>query len=613
MKLKITLVALGLLVGITALSAYVMISASLDLVAARRVLTGGAFRMEASQLADARGHLRDAESRFESLPARIVGWLPVVRQNFSAIRTVAEGAHGLLKPAEELQEAVESLEDGELVAGGSFNLTMLAALEGPLLDEAEALSELRSTIEHHRNGWLAPPLWTEMDDLLDQVNELERSASIAAEMVGLAPAMLGATEERTYIVALLNNTELRGGGGILSGVGSLRVRDGRISLNRFHYYKELADPPPYRRVPAPSDFREHFSSYSADTTRWVTTSSSPDMPDVALVASRLFKLVQGVETDGVIFIDPRGLAAMLPPGAPIEVPGTDTLVTAADLPDYVYRGAYAELGRNPDRRRDSLIGLGEASVQVILDRGFKGTGRFRSIGEAVAGGHIGVVSFNRDEERVLIDAGIARDLGDPEGDAVLATVQNIGGNKFDSYAQRSMDHTCRVEPDTPTRCTTDVRIENRAPLGLPFGDPDKPYALFENVVEIYVPIAAELLAVNSDDSPVDYFTEREDGFTAVGIPVEIPRGREAMLSVSYELPPADEYVLEIMPQPLVEDARLDVELEVPGDWAADGPEGSQRNGLLTWSGDLDRTLVFEARPNERSGLASLWAGMSRLW
>ncbi|MGH2698546.1 MAG: DUF4012 domain-containing protein [Actinomycetota bacterium] len=613
MKLKITLVSLGLLLGITAVSAYVMISASLDLMAARRVLTGGALRMEAPPLDEARAHLQGAESRFESLPARLVGWLPVVRQNFSAIRSVAEGTLGLLEPAEEMHGAIEGLEAGGLVSEGSFNLTLLGGLEVPLRNEVEALSELAATIERHRNGWLAPPLWSVMDDLLDQVEELETSTSAAAEMVGLAPSLLGATEERTYLVALLNNTELRGGGGILSGVGSLSVRDGRISLNRFQYYKQLADPPPYRRVPAPTDFKKRFSSYSADTTRWVTTSSSPDMPDVALVASRLFELVKGVETDGVIFIDPRGLAAMLPPGASIDVPNTNTSVTAADLPDYVYRGAYAELGRASDRRRDSLIGLGEAAVRVILDRGFKGMGRFRSMGAAVAGGHISFVSLHQDEERALADAGIARDLGDPEGDAVLATVQNIGGNKFDSYAQRSIDHACRVEPDTPTRCRTVVGIQNRTPRGLPFGDPDEPYALFKNVVEIHVPSEAELLAVNSGGSPVDYFTEREDGFTAVGLPVELPRGRELSISVSYELPPSDEYVLEILPQPLVEDARLEVEVEFPDHWAVEGPEDSQRNGAFTWAGELDRTLVFEARPDERTGWASLWAGVSRLW
>lgn len=564
-------------------------------------------RFEPDQIDNARKHLKQAEETFDSLPARAVGWVPVVRQNFEALRSVAVKSLPVVDAAGALAEAVDDVGNSSLITNGGVDLGLFEELQEPLRAQADALSELVDELRIRRNGWLVPILWSELDNLLDLADEAGTSAETAADLIALAPSMLGGSGERTYLVALMNNTELRGAGGILSGVGSVKLHEGRVSLGEFQHYRELADDPPYRRVSAPSDFRENFGTYKADTTRWVSTTSSPDIPDVASVARELFRLTEGIDVHGVILVDPRGLAAMLPPNARIKVPTTQTVLTAAELPEYVYRGAYKELGGAVSRRRDSLIEVGQSAFERVLRSGFGRLSLLRSMGNAAGGGHLSFVSFDPGEAAVLTDAGISRDIGEPTYDEVLATVQNIGGNKLDSYAHRSIHHACGIESQHPTTCLTEVSISNTTPRGLSrFEYQYRPYGLFRNVVEIYMPAAADLLSVEVDGSPEEFFKNREDGLSPVGVFVEIPRGLTSTVRVKYQLPAEDGYTLEVAPQPLVADASLSVELAIPGKWEVDGPVGLGRGETVHWEGTLDRRLRFEAGPSERSGLSGLW-------
>ncbi|MGH2791923.1 MAG: DUF4012 domain-containing protein [Actinomycetota bacterium] len=613
MKRRIVLAALGLLFLVGALCLYVALSVAGDLRTAQRTLLKNPQQLDAEEIEGASDRLDDVVATLGSLPARLVGWLPIVRQNFDAVRTVAEGGAPVLRRAGELSSTIQQVQDQGVFDSGAVDLEVLTRLEEPLRAEGEELTSLIHELESRRNGWLVPALWSEMGDLLSRLSDLETSTRNAADMVALAPQLLGKDEQRTYLVALMNNTELRGAGGILSGVGSVTVEDGRMSLGKFSHYKELADEPPYRTVPAPPDFEEHFGSYKADTTRWVTATSSPDLPDVALVASRLFELTAGEQTDGVIFVDPRGLAALMPPAANLEIPTTDRSLTASELPQYVYRDAYKELGGGVSRRRDSLIGLGRAAFEVIFERGFGRPAVIRSAAEAFAGGHLSVVAFAPDEAAVLERVGLSRELAAPEYDGVLATVQNVGGNKLDSYARRRIHHGCEIDGESAARCVTRVSIENLTPRGLTrFEYQYLPYGLFKNVVEIYVPEEAELVSVAVGDQPADFFEQPEDGFSAIGLYLEIPKGQETEVSVAYDLPAENRYELEVVPQPLVEDALLSVDLEIPATWSIEGPDGMQTEGKnVHWKGGLDRILRFRAGPSEASGLSAWWQGIDR--
>ncbi|MGI8789778.1 MAG: DUF4012 domain-containing protein, partial [Actinomycetota bacterium] len=338
-KRKIALVLLGAVLVIASLSTFVVIPVAQDLQAAQRLLSRSR-NLEVETLRPARQRLAHARGRLHSPAAALLRLLPVARQNIDALRAVAGSGLEVVDAGIVLATALRRAEQQGLTRPGRIRIAALRELQEPVNGQSDALGHLERALRSHRGGWLLPPLWDHVDVLLSQSEDLSEAAEAAAGLVDIAPGLLGSDGPREYLVLLLNNTELRGAGGILSGIGSLTIDQGRIELGDFSHYKDLADPPPFRRVPSPPDFKAHFATYHADTTRWVTTSSSPDVPDVALVARRLYALSVGPVVDGAIVVDPRGLTALMPRRARIRVPTTNRVLRRDDVSDYVYSDAY---------------------------------------------------------------------------------------------------------------------------------------------------------------------------------------------------------------------------------------------------------------------------------
>jgi hypothetical protein len=617
LKYRILLAVGGVVAVYAGLAAFVGLPVAYELAAARAAVGPGAERLEATDLLTARAHLDRARDLLASPAGLALRLPPVLRQNLAALEGVTDSAVDVLDASATLDRTLAEIRRQGIIENGAVHMGAVTALRGPLRRAAESLDALESSLRRHRNGWVAPPLWDALDGLLERAETWRSSATEAADLVDVAGPLLGAEGPRHYLVLLLNNAELRGAGGILSGVGSLTIADGRIELGDFSHYTSLSDPPPYRPVPAPADFKKHFGAYRADTTRWVTTSSSPDVPDVAVVARRLFALSTGETVDGVVITDPRGLAALMPPDAVVRVPVVGTELTPSQVPKYVYERAYEELGGGLDVRRDSLIGVGRAALSAVLRGGLDHPKLLEEAAGAVTGGHLRMVSFDPSEQQALVAGGISGELGDPTRDGMLTTVQNYGGNKLDPYAERSLDHTCRVAEDGGALCTTSARIENHTPGGLTrYQYQYRPYGLFKNFVELYVPAEARLEAVQTGGRDADFYPQLEDGYKAVGLYLEIPRGDHVEASVTYSLPPSDDgYSLVVSPQPLSHDAQIDVRLQAPEYWDLELPGGARRgpDGTTTYSGKLEGPLKFEAGPSERTGLAAWWLMLQRFW
>ena len=109
------------------------------------------------------------------------------------------------------------------------------------------------------------------------------------------------------------------------------------------------------------------------------------------------------------------------------------------------------------------------------------------------------------------------------------------------------------------------------------------------------------------------YDERQDGHTIAGALLKVRPGERKRFTVSYHLPLNEgRYSLELIPQPLARDARVDVMLEVPAAWVLRG-DGDVEPGRLEFSGELDRTLEFSAERRDRTGISGLWDGLVRFW
>jgi hypothetical protein len=288
------------------------------------------------------------------------------------------------------------------------------------------------------------------------------------------------------------------------------------------------------------------------------------------------------------------------------------------LPHYTYSTAYESFAPEPEDRRDAFLRLGKTIFRKLLaaDRGGLNV---RRAGAAVSGGHLRFISLREEEQSVLAAAGVSGDLAPPAGDSLLVMVQNVGGDKLDFWARRSIRQSCAISEEL-ARCSTDVALSNVAPLGLPevvsglpYGDKDRPYALLKSFLEVYVPQQARVISVEVDGEPTDFFREEQDGHTAIGVVLEVPRTERSRLTVAYEMDVKDRgYSLTVTPQPLAVDAEIAVTLDAPPGWALEGP-GVLDEGRLHYSGTLSRSLGFAAYLEPARGLSDVWQGLVRFW
>ena len=593
---------------------YVGLTAGRDLQAARSMMSAELDSLTGTDLRQARAHLRDALDDLRSPPSRLLGLVPGASANLDALETIAQASLEVLEPAIELEAQLEEL---DLVNDGEIQLQSLERLKPTLDRQVTALQSLATGSEDSLNGWLVPPLYEEVAGLAVRSRALGEGLGRLRRVLDVAPALLGAEERRTYLVLLVNNSELRGSGGVLTGLGTLNVQDGRLSMGRFFSVHDLPGRKPYTTVDAPSEYERRFANYKANSSLLLNTTFSADYPDVARVAANVYEELLGTDADGALQLDPRGLSSLLNPGESVRVPEADLELDADEIPDFVFSDAYDEFD-DQDERRDALLTIGRAIFSKVLTEGAFDRETISRIGEAAAGGHVKFASFDPATSEALSNTGITWGLGSPSHDDLMVTAQNFGGgggagSKMDFWADRSLRHECAIDDDDPARCSTAAQFTNQAPAGLTIYVAGRPYGMLRDYVEIFVPESAELLAVERDGVPVEFRIELQAGRQSIGIYMELPRGEQTTLRVSYELPFSEEFALEVIPQPLAEDARIEVELTAPPNWLLiEGPADASGDSFV-YSGELDERLRFRLGPDRRPGLTGLWGRLNRFW
>lgn len=587
-----------------------------DLSKARKALGGPLNKLTDEQVGEAKQNIESALDRLDGLPARVLGLAPVMGANLDAAEGVARAVLPVLETGLELKTLADEIETNGVFQDGRVQLESFDALVDPLSAEVETLTTLEEELEKHKTGSLWPSLWETFSDLHYDVRRLRSDADSFQRVLGQMDSLLGSQEKRTYLILLMNNAELRGAGGALTGVGTMTAENGELRLGEFTSVHVLRTDK-HKTVPVPADY-ERYAVYEAnDTATWINSTYSPDLVDSSTVAARLYEKVTGTRIDGAIAIDPRGIAALMPGDTEIKVPFIDQIIKTGDLADFVYSDAYEDFTDNQERRA-AILEVGARAFAEVLDADLDDQDDIERVADAFSGGHVGFVSFHEDELRALDAVGASGRVPELKSDGALVAVQNRGGSpelgsKMDFWTSRAVAHGCALESET-MRCVTKVSLTNDAPVGLPdyVTGAIKPYALMRSLVEVYTPAAAEVTGVERNDEPIGRIIEEHGDFIASSVYVEIPRGETSTVEVSYNLPVDDHYYLVAMPQPLAKDADIELALQVPVDWTIRGP-GKWEDDIYRYTGTFDETLEIDAFPTERKGLSALWKSISNFW
>jgi len=282
------------------------------------------------------------------------------------------------------------------------------------------------------------------------------------------PDLLGASTTRTYLVEFTSESESRFLGGFVGSYALLTADHGHLALDRSESISNLNRRlGPDSTYVAPIEFKNLYEPFHPQmfAQNWT---AAPDLPiDVAMV-EQLFAQATGVHIDGVMVIDPFGLASLLKLTGPIRVEGIRGALNADNAAEYLLHGQYLEFEGQTDERRDQLAAVGQKAFDALL-RSPRTTYReiSRTLGPAVSEGHLMFSVLDPSTETLLDRLGLSGRFVAPTDAAMFSFRYSASfANKIDYFLHRSTHIDAEIDPAT-SRIESDVTIElrNDAPSG----------------------------------------------------------------------------------------------------------------------------------------------------
>jgi hypothetical protein len=303
-------------------------------------------------------------------------------------------------------------------------------------------------------------------------------------------------------------------------------------------------------------------------------SASPDFPTVAQVAARLYPAVLGHPVDGVFYVDPGGLAALLKITGPITVAGLEEPLTEHDVADFLLRDQYLRFGDRADRF-DFLAEASRETFHLLTSAKLPEPRRvFKALGPAVRQGRLRFVAFDPAVAELLDQIGLSGGAPLADGRDLLAVrSSNASPNKTDAFLKRQVDYQATVDAGTgQVTSTVTIRLTNGAPVGLPSyvlgnrdlmeGRPD-PRPLGSNTDYLAVSSGLSLQGAELDGRPLAMETRADTDSDTYSAYVTIPAGAtvEVRLHLAGTVSIGDGYRLVLAHQPLAADDAMTVRVE----------------------------------------------------
>ncbi len=573
------IVVAGLAYGVAAMSARSDVERGVD-----RLRQG----LEAGRAGDdqaAATHLDAAADAFAGAHDRLGGWLaapvrvlPVVGHNARATDAIAAEAAAVSRQGADA--AADADVDALTVEGGRLDLAQVRALERPLDDVASAVAGATDRLASVEAAWLVPPVADRLAVVEDELTAAEPDVELAADATRVVPAMFGGEGTTRWFVAFVTPVEARGRTGFMGNFAELTATDGRVEMTRFGRAGELeagGTPGPERTLSGPDDYLARWGRFDPAGT-WRNVTMSPDFPSIGHVVTELYPQSGGQPVDGVIAVDPVGLAALLTFTGPISVPNTDTPLTADNAAGFLLREQYLTGGNTA--RTDALESLARQAFERLTTGDLPGPRTVAdTLGDAVAKGQLHVYASDPEQQALFREIGVDGALpGVGTGDYLGVVNNNAVGNKVDLYLTRQVDYAATWDPGTgDIDATATVTLTNDAPsAGLPDyvignsieGPRAPPRGTNRTYLSIYSPW--DVADSRLDGKPVTVERQREGDRYAYSLLVDVPPdggARTVELTLRGRLSTSDGYRLVLGTQPLVVRDQFSLTVDVATDRA----------------------------------------------
>jgi len=383
----------------------------------------------------------------------------------------------------------------------SAKYTQIRALVTEILSQVGALQPSDLTLDAR----LGPALAT-LKEKLPQIQQLLDDAQV---FLDLAPTLFGVDKPASYLMEVLDSTELRAGGGFIGNYGLLTLTGGHLNGLKIQDVDLLDAPYRYgnKVIPIPPGY--HWFLDAAPKWGFRDSNLDADFPTSAQNGESLYKLEGGPgELQGVVAITPWMVQSALRITGPVDVPEFKETVNADNMVEQIHKYQLTNgLAKGPDDKIDPNSGTSQRKaftgflfqhfMAKVKEQSAQDMGKFVKLFTDSLHSKDVQIYLNADKaENVLRHNHIASAIEAPAaGDSLFVADANIVASKINFYLQNTVrDQVTLDASGTATHQTTLTYIWPPNPDTLTKSFPAGYPYLYISYLRVYAPPTARLLA-----------------------------------------------------------------------------------------------------------------------
>jgi hypothetical protein len=425
------------------------------------------FQKASEALSDGVIHLETAHDATNRLG--LVAKLPFLKKEVEAVRDVLEGGRNaafalreaidvgadllsVFKTGLGAQAGVPSFEgDGRAVSQLSKDDRRL--LLQKMIEAPDRLGMARDALDRALAAFDRIPATPLTEGILASIApqkakliELRGYLSQDLSILSKIPLIIGYPEPKTYLFLLLNNTEIRPGGGFIGTYGIVKLADGDIaSFFTDDIYKLDGPAEAYLKETPPEPLKKYLRApgWFMRDANW-----SPDYVASSMEVERFYHLEGGTEKiDGIIGITPTLISRLLEVTGPITIDGsTFDAKNLADELEYQVERGFAQNGVPYFQRKDIVGQLGDELVNRLLATPISKLPLMAKLAEtAVDEKHLMAWFKDPKLQAVADDRDWSGRLPVPTADGLLVVDANLAALKTDPAMERTISYKLRPE------------------------------------------------------------------------------------------------------------------------------------------------------------------------
>jgi hypothetical protein len=303
------------------------------------------------------------------------------------------------------------------------------------------------------------------DSALTDIVKTRSTVGAARAILPLLPKALGADSPKRYLLAILNQGELRAGGGTPLSVAVVTFTGGAMSVPLKSSVAQLPWPQGAHLSWAGSAGDPWNNPEGRRLALFTATDFNPDFRSSGFDMVAAWNASGFPQVDGVIALDITTIASILRHTGPVSTAAYGQL-TADNLGQTLLIDAYRKYASDQVARQDA----NQVLVEAMLSRFTTGSSLLsavRGLADGAPGRHTQVYVTDPLLEAQLAKQGLDGSLATTSGDRVAVFSQNANASKVDVFQQRAIDVRAVVAADGSASVTQRITITNATPPDAP--------------------------------------------------------------------------------------------------------------------------------------------------